>query len=380
MIGEYMREPIIGKATRTLKTLLTRKIQIECDGIPYLFSNVPLKKIKNWLFVESSLLFKPERPWGWPTHLQVEPTNLCNLKCPLCPVTEGLRRPKGHMELDLFKKFIDEVGDFAFLIILWDWGEPFLNPAVYEMISYAKRKGIKLVSSTNGHIFAKAEQAENLVNSGLDSLIFAVDGITQDTYEGYRKSGDLDTLIQGIRNVVEAKRSLESKTPLVNFRFIPMRHNEQDLAGLKDFARSLGVDVLTIKTLNPHCESVREEDKAFIPQDTFYQRFKYDQEGERYRRKRNPCKALWNNPIIHWDGKISPCTYDPHDDYTVGDFASGKFKDIWWGPDLREMRRLFRQDYQKIKQCSWCSYAFEGGTLSSETIVDAVFFNSPRHC
>jgi radical SAM protein with 4Fe4S-binding SPASM domain len=370
-----MHEQMILKTNRVFTALFTRKIQIECDGIPYHFHNVPLKKVKNWLLVESSLLFKPEKPWGWPTHLQVEPTNLCNLQCPLCPVTEGLNRPKGHMKLDLFQRFIDEVGDYVFLIILWDWGEPFLNPAVYEMISYAKEKDIKLVSSTNGHIFAKQDQAAKMVRSGLDSIIFAVDGITQETYEGYRKKGDLDTLIQGIQNVVKTKRTLESQTPLINFRFIPMKHNEHELPQLKDFAKSLGVDMLTIKTLNPHCESGQEEDRSFLPQDPFYQRFKYDQEGRRIRRKRNPCKALWNDPIIHWDGKISPCTYDPHDDYTVGDFASSEFKDIWWGSSLRRMRRLFRQDYQNIDHCAWCSYAFEGGTLSSETIVESHFFN-----
>jgi radical SAM protein with 4Fe4S-binding SPASM domain len=375
-----MRERIVLKANKALKALLTREVQIDCDGIPYFFRNVPLKKLKNWLLVESSLLFRPSKPWGWPTHLQIEPTNLCNLRCPLCPVTEGLKRDKGHMDLDLFKKFIDETGDYVFLIILWDWGEPFLNPGVYEMISYAKGKDIKLVSSTNGHIFAKEDHARKVINSGLDVLIFAVDGITQDTYEGYRKKGDLDTLIQGIKNVVDAKRSLKSETPLINFRFIPMKHNEHELPMLKNFAESLGVDLITIKTLNPHCEFVREEDRVFLPQDTFYQRFKYDPEGQRYRRKRNPCKALWNNPILHWDGKISPCTYDPHDEYTVGDFAKSQFKDIWWGSALGDLRRVFRKDYKKINQCAWCSYAFEGGTLSSETIVESHFFNPlPKH-
>jgi radical SAM protein with 4Fe4S-binding SPASM domain len=368
---------IVLNGKKALRALIGREVQIDCDGIPYVFENVPLRKLINWIRVESSLLFKPERPWGWPTHLQIEPTNLCNLQCRLCPVTEGLRRAKGHMTLDLFKRFIDETGDYVFLIILWDWGEPFLNPAVYEMIPYAKEKGIKLVSSTNGHVFAKTEQAKKVVDSGLDVLIFAVDGITQETYEPYRKKGDLKTLIRGIRNVVDAKHASRSETPLINFRFIPMKHNEHELPLLKDFARSLGVDLLTIKTLNPHCEFVREEDRAFLPNDSFYQRFKYDRKGERLRRKKNPCKALWNNPIIHWDGKISPCTYDPHDDYTVGDFAKGNFKDIWWGSALGDLRRLFRKDYQKIQQCAWCSYAFEGGTLSSETIVESHYFDTP---
>ncbi|MGD9346342.1 MAG: hypothetical protein PVH84_10790, partial [Candidatus Aminicenantes bacterium] len=127
---------IVLNGKKALRALIGREVQIDCDGIPYVFENVPLRKLINWIRVESSLLFKPERPWGWPTHLQIEPTNLCNLQCRLCPVTEGLRRAKGHMTLDLFKRFIDETGDYVFLIILWDWGEPFLNPAVYEMIPY----------------------------------------------------------------------------------------------------------------------------------------------------------------------------------------------------------------------------------------------------
>ncbi len=372
-----MRDQIVVKARRIYKALLTRKLEIECDGILYHFHKVPFKKVMNWLFVESSLLFKPEKPWGWPTHLQVEPTNLCNLKCLLCPVTEGLRRPKGHMDPDLFRRFIDEVGEYVFLIILWDWGEPFLNPDVYEMISYAKGRGLKLVSSTNGHIFTKPENAERVVESGLDTLIFAVDGITQETYERYRQKGELSTLLQGIRNVVKAKRTYHSQAPYINFRFIAMKHNEHEIPKLRDFAKSLGVDALTIKTLNPHCEFVQEEDKEFLPEEPFYQRFKYDTKGQRIRRTHNPCKALWNNPIIHWDGKISPCTYDPHDDYTVGDFASRRFKDIWWGSALRGLRRQFRRDYQKIDQCAWCSYAFEGGALSIETIAESHFFTSP---
>lgn len=38
------------------------------------------------------------------------------------------------MTMDLFQRIIDELGDFLFLILLWDWGEPFLNPHIYDMI------------------------------------------------------------------------------------------------------------------------------------------------------------------------------------------------------------------------------------------------------
>ena len=370
---------LLKNSGKAIRALVSRRIVIMCDGIPYHFCTVPYRKILNWIRVETSILSQVESPRGWPTHLQVEPTNVCNLKCALCPVTEGLRRPTGRMSAESFAKLIDEIGDYLFLILLWDWGEPFLNPAVYEMIAYARRHGIKVVSSTNGHIFAEGDHARRVVESGLDSLIFAIDGISQETYDCYRKGGHLDTLISGVKKVVAAKRVLNSTSPFLNLRFIVMRHNEHEIPRLRDFAGSLGVDALTLKTLNPHDEFTTEEDsREFLPSDACYQRFRYDSvTSSRIQRRQNPCKALWNNPVVHWDGKVSPCTFDPYGIHTVGDLGKEDFKSIWWGASYQELRRQFHENYQNLNQCSVCSYAFEGGTLSLETIVQSHFFTAP---
>lgn len=372
---------LISKSFNAIKALVSRTIIIEGDRIPYHFHNVPIKKILNWITVEASIYVKPERPWGWPTHLQIEPSALCNLKCGFCPVTTGMDRPTGYMAFNTFKKVIDEIGDYVFLILLWDWGEPFLNPAVYDMIAYAKHREIKTVSSTNGHIFARGDHAERLVRSGIDSIIFAVDGISQETYEQYRAHGNVRTVIAGIERVVAAKRALNSTTPLINLRFLPMKHNEHEIPTLRELARSLGVDALTLKTVNPYdggeCSSDKADGNAFLPENPAYRRFEYDASGSRIRRKRNPCKQLWNNPVIHWNGKVSPCTYDPHDNYVQGDVTQQTFREIWWGVPYCTFRRKFRRDYQKIAFCSECSYAFEGGSCSTEIIAEAQFFNLP---
>src|SRR5208337_3213314 len=98
--------------------------------------------------------------------------NYCNLRCPFCPVTLGLGRGLGHMKLDMFTEIIDQLRDYLLLILFWDWGEPFLNPDAYEMIQYARKCGIKVISSTNGHVFASGDHARKVVHSGLDALIF----------------------------------------------------------------------------------------------------------------------------------------------------------------------------------------------------------------
>ena len=362
-----------------VKALITGRVTIECDSIPYEFHHIPMKKVLNWLLVESSLFIKPLRPWGLPTHLMIEPTSICNIKCVLCPVTEGLKRDSGYMDLELFKKAIDQIGDYVFLILLWDWGEPFLNPQIYDMIIYAKQRNIKIVSSTNGHIFAQRDYAERVVRSGIDSLIFAVDGITQQTYERYRQGGDMEKVMAGIKNVIEVRKILKLKTPLVNMRFIVAKHNEHEVPKLKTFAENIGVDLLTIRTLYPfddgYSRATKTDGSEFIPKNPYYQRFAYIPETHsRIRRRRNPCKTLWNNPVIHWNGNVCPCTFDPHDKHVLGTLTKDTFKEIWFGASYRKFRLEFRRNYQSLDLCAECTNAFEGGACSTEDIVESHFF------
>ena len=86
-----------------VKALATRRVEFGCDRIPYRFDNVSRKKILNWILVEASARVRVAKPWGYPTILQVEPTNQCNLHCTLCPVAEGLDRPSGMMDPALFR-------------------------------------------------------------------------------------------------------------------------------------------------------------------------------------------------------------------------------------------------------------------------------------
>jgi len=361
-----------------VKGLVTRRVEFGCDHIPYRFDNVPLKKIFNWISVEASARVRTPKPWGMPTILQIEPTNRCNLRCSLCPVAEGLTREAGFMESELFRRIIDEVEEYVFLILLWEWGEPFINPEIYEMIEYAHSKGIRLVSSSNGHIFAHGDHAEKVVRSGLDSLIVAVDGISQETYTRYRRDGNLETVLTGIRSVVAKKRELNLQTPFINLRFIVMKHNEHEIPLLRHVAESLGVDVYTLKTLYPghDVDPAQDKNNEFIPENPQYRRFQYTSDFKRIRQVQNPCKNLWRSPAIHWKGVVCPCSFDVEEDYHLGDLKGTSLRDIWFGDAFRTMRRQFRENWESIHACGNCSYAYRGGDCSRDTIIQSTFFQS----
>jgi MoaA/NifB/PqqE/SkfB family radical SAM enzyme len=379
--------PMFRKILRVLAALSSRRISFELDLIPLDFEKVPPRKIFNWLLTESSVALKPASPWGFPTLLQIEPTNRCNLRCQVCPVGMGLKRSTGDMDLDMFKDLIDHLGKFLLVMMFWDWGEPFLNPDAYEMIQYARRAGIKVVCSTNGHVFADDEYARRVVNSGLDVLVFSVDGITQETYQTFRTQGKLETVIQGIRNVVEQRDRLRSATPVVNLRFIVMKHSEHEIPQLRPYARSLGVDVLTLRKFHfvPGTEkTVRDtahettRPERMVPSETRFQ-LPALQAGHLapVRVARNPCKNLWNCPTIHRDGTVVSCFMDYDERRPLGSLRTQTFREIWCGEPYRRLRQAFRRSWQELANCEKCPSGYKGGDVGREANAEAFFFSSP---
>jgi radical SAM protein with 4Fe4S-binding SPASM domain len=367
-----MKKSLAGKAWEVVRTFATRTIRFEFEGIPTSIPRASYARIANWLLVELSVMAKSRTPWGWPTHVHIEASSRCNQRCQYCPVGQDLSGETGHLGLEHFKRFVDDVGRYPLLFEMWGWGEPFLNPDTYEMIAYARRKGIRTVSSTNGQVFANMENAEKLVRSGLDILIVAVSGITQETYGHLRRGSSVDLVFRGIRNIAEQKRLQDSATPVISYTYIVNRHNQHEVDQVREVAASLGADAVSLKRLNP--TSTRTENwhgDEHISDDERFVRLRYDGE-ERRRVKNNPCKALWQGSILRWNGTINACAYDFHGDYPLGDLVKTNFRKIWTGEAYRQMRARFRKDWNEISICHNCTYAFEGGNYD-EIIAETIF-------
>ncbi len=359
-----MGRTLARKVNEAIKAIATREIRFEYERIPIRIRKASFRRLLNWILVELAIVLKTRSPWGWPTFLQVEPTTLCNLKCSFCPVSQRGDGPAGHMDRQMFERFLNEAGERALLLVLWGWGEPFVNPDVYDMIAYAKGKGLGVISSTNGRAFADMEQAERLVRSGIDALIVSTVGITQETHERFRQ-GEVDTTLQGARNIAEAKRRLRSETPVISLTLMVTRYNEHEVELAKEVAVALGVDILALKKINPCTQDLHGEHGQMMPTDEKYSRFQYsDDIREPLRVQDNPCKALWHKTNLRWDGRVNACTFDFEGASRLGNFGSDSFRRIWWGPDYRDMRRRFRRDWRRISICSSCTYAFAGGNYT----------------
>jgi len=310
--------------------------------------------------------------WGQPFMLMIEPTNFCNLKCPLCPSGNGeMTRRRGNMELDDFKQLIDEVGDNLVLLMMWNQGEPFINKCFVEMVRYAHSKNIPTLTSTNGHYIRDLGQAKSVVESGLDEIIVSLDGVDQETYAKYRVGGQIEKVLSGARLLSQAKRELQSKSPVINLQFIVFSHNEKDLAEAERIAEDVGADKFLVKTAQVYSA---EDAEQFLPAEGEFRRYREEDDGNGdlvvKGQPARGCKVLWYSSMVNWNGAVAPCCFDKNIDFELGrtfasDPAAGSqptraFKDIWQGQAYMDFRERVLADRGAFDMCRNCSEGYKG--------------------
>ena len=310
---------------------------------------------------------------GFPFMLQIEPTNTCNLSCPLCPVGRNeLNRKPRHMKLEEFKAIIDNMEEYLLFLVLWNWGEPFMNPELPEMIKYASERGIKTVTSTNAHFLQNEKYVEEILSSGLSNLIVAIDSLNEENYMVYRKKGDLNKAIFGIKNVIRLKRKMNSDTK-INLRMVIMKHNEHELSKMREFARKLEVDVFTVKTVNPSC-GLSSLDQEIIPSNPKYRRYQYKEGTFERIRINTHCARIWHMSNIFSNGDVVPCCYDYNSELKVGNIHEKPFSQIWNSPTYRNLRKKIYYRMDSISKCKECTINFK---LSNKGwFVETRYFNT----
>lgn len=294
------------------------------------------------------------RMLAMPSFFAIEVTNACNGGCVLCPVGAGYRsRRIGSMPWDRFCRIVDEVGGYARFIALYSWGEPFLHPRIYDMISYVNARKIHTKLSSNLHAF-REEDAQRPVETGLDELVVSLHGLSEETYRAYQPKHHIAEVLDKVKALVDAKRRLGSEKPDIRLGFIATRHNEQEVATLPEFAAFLGVGyLLTEASLNlrflpydQHMnlrnadETTLRQERLALAEEWLPQADRYVNPYYRYMRAhggglpslsevRFPCSPPWYQMTICWDGDVNLCcgSYGKRD--SVGNVFDQSVRQVW---------------------------------------------------
>ena len=307
-----------------------------------------------------SKILKRPVVWGIPPIVMVEPTNICNLKCPMCPSGTGdMARPRGRLDLENFKKLMKDIGPYVYQIQFWNQGEPFLNKQFLDMVAYAKKFGVMTQTSTNGHFIRSLDEAKAIVRSGLDQIIFSLDGTDPQTYAKYRVGGDFNLVMQALEYLSEAKQQLKSKRPMIELQFLIFKHNLSELNEIIKIGKQNHVERISFKTAQIYDD---QQGFDFLPENQKLTRYQFD--GQHFKLKGelpNFCKRLWLNTTINWDGSVSPCCFDKDADYAMAFLFNGNqpFKKVFKNDKYMAFRKQILSNRKQIEMCLNCTEGIE---------------------
>lgn len=287
-------------------------------------STITDKKLKNHALAQAEKENGHSRLKSLPSYYVIDPTNLCNLSCALCPTKyRDSDMPKGFIDIGLYKSLVDKIQDYAIELHLYNWGEALLHKEIVELVKYAADKKIFTFISSNFSLPLTKDHIRDLFDAGLGLLHVDVDGITDEVYSAYRIGGSLSRVLQNLDMALQIKAESGRMYPIIETAMIVNKYNEKEQEAYRNLMRSMGVDnvVLSRLQLNPNLSM-----DDWMPSEQSFRHQNYIEPDRDY----SSCDLLYHNMTINWDGRVSACchTYDINSDFGTID-ESTSLHDIW---------------------------------------------------
>lgn len=222
-----------------------------------------------------------------------------------------MRRPKGKMPFPLWQRCADQIAAISPGTQCWFsfCGEPLLEPdLLLQMLAYGKRVGLQALHINTNGMLLTPELADRLLESGVNQIVFGVDGFGRETYARIRVNGDRDALYDNINYIIEARKR-RATGPEIQVQFIEMEENEHELEDFKAYWLARGA---TLKVRNKLSWGGQIRTPLCVPDE-----------------ERIACP--WSLTMMHvfWDGRVPRCPGDTEGDEGPGNAWDEPVQVLW---------------------------------------------------
>lgn len=345
--------PLFDFRTATIGFGNRSKLRIMREHLHSVLRHMTPSRLINLLRSESNRILGRSGIDSMPFFLKIESTSLCNLDCRWCTGSRKERqtgeRSTGRMTLDQFRIILGQTGKYLFRINLYGFGEPLLFPETFAMVKEASARNIGVVISSNMNV-ESSTLTKDILDSGLELLIFSCHGTTDETVQKFMgSSADINLALKNVADLVKERKRRGKRFPIIQWQYCITGFNEHQMKEAEAITDRIGMDA--IRFIRP-----------WFPPDagdewysTLFPRRSIAQSDYRYR----SCSWPYRGAYISWDGGLLPCCREEL--YTENDFGnvlSDDFRTIWNGQRYRESRELinspdsFRPRCKTI--CSTC--------------------------
>ena len=103
----------------------------------------------------------------------------------------------GHMELDTFKRIVDQAEGNIEFISLASRGEPMVARKIEKMLEYANGKFLNLKINTNASVLDE-KKCHSILSNNVKTLVFSADAASESLYRKLRENGELNKVLSNI--------------------------------------------------------------------------------------------------------------------------------------------------------------------------------------
>jgi len=168
--------------------------------------------------------------------IEVEPR--CNFNCQFCfnKVSFAKRgRNIKSFSTSYVKKIISGIVKAGIGIVRFTGGEPMLRKDIFELMKYAKKKGLEVRLNTNGSLITPAVAGK--LNEIVDNVLLPIE--SYDNKKESQLTGHKDSLSQKIKAIKLLKKN---KVPIVRVGTVALKKNILNLERFAKFIFSLPID------------------------------------------------------------------------------------------------------------------------------------------
>lgn len=321
------------------------------------------RKWANLALIEAERKLRRVEVRGRPYILFLDPCNVCNLRCPLCPTgMNDLGRKQGMMSFECFQRYLDPHVPYLFEVNVHNWGESLINKEIFRMIDYAQSRNVGTNMSSN-LVIAQSDDLDKLIDAGLEHLTVSLDGADEESYLKYRVRGKFDRVVENMAELIRKRNARGRRTPFVEWQYIVMRHNEDKVGEAEAIAAKLGVDRIRFIPVGLPFET---RNRQVLADEWFPTRFTGRDNGKDIPQtfgqadRPAPCYYLYRSMVVNTDGGVSPCciVYKDRRDFDhMEDHATIDIGKIYNNEKFRSARALYSaEDWAGRKKtiCDGC--------------------------
>jgi len=282
--------------------LVLYKCRYAMDNITYLEKKLSLDKFEDYL--------------SFPAYYEIETVNACNATCSMCTVNDWGKHRNPFMSDEIFERMADELIDYkesVRTVNLSRDGEPLIDKKLEEKIHYLKTGGIKNIAfSTNASLLSE-KRALALLESGLDEIMFSIDGLKKATFEKIRTGLCFEKIVDNVLNFIKLRNETSSSVK-IRVRMVLQEDNVTEVEEWGKYWRGFLREQDSVYAKNIHGWGNQMEGYVAL---------------QEFERIEQPCTSPFSTMIIRYNGDVTICPLDYDFKYCNGNIADQSIKEIW---------------------------------------------------